>query len=186
NVGYDLLVVALGSLGNFFGTPGAAEHAIALDTTAAAERFRTALLRALVQADEQRAHDTRTSVDLVIVGGGATGVELAAELHDAGELVTDYGLRSFAPERDLSITVVEGGPRLLGPLPERVSISAHQALLRRGIQVETNTRVAEVRPDAVITADGRRLPAGLCVWAAGISAPGVLETLGLPLNRAGQ
>src|SRR5690606_20123732 len=88
--------------------------------------------------------------------------------------------------RDVSITLVESGPRLLGPLPERVAIAAHQALLDRGIHVETGCRVERVTEDMIITADGRKLEADLCVWAAGISAPPVLSSLGLPQNRVGQ
>ncbi|GAA5234374.1 NAD(P)/FAD-dependent oxidoreductase [Verticiella sediminum] len=187
SIPYDGLVLALGSLGNFFGTPGAEEHAIALDTTASAEHFRATLLRAVVRADDRRATgEGAPLVHLVIVGGGATGVELAAELRDAGNLASDYTQGDFDPMRDISITVVEVGPRLLGPLPERVSTSALAALQRRRIRVETDTRIAEVRADSVLTADGRVLPADLCVWAAGISAPTVLRALELPLNRVGQ
>lgn len=183
---YDTLVVAVGSRGNFFGTPGAQEHAIALDSTDAAEHFRLALLRAMVHLAEKRQRGMDSKLHLVIVGGGATGVELAAELIDAGDMVSDYGLPSVDARRDVSITVVESAPRLLGPLPERVSIAAHQALLDRGIHIETGCRVARVTADRIFTSDGRELPSDLCVWAAGISAPPVLSTLGLPQNRAGQ
>jgi len=183
---YDTLVVAVGSLGNFFGTPGAQEHAIALDSTDAAEHFRLTLLRAMVRLAEKRQRGIDGKLHLVIVGGGATGVELAAELIDAGDMVSDYGLPSVDARRDVSITLVESAPRLLGPLTERVAIAAHQALLDRGIRIETGCRVARVTSDRIFTADGRELPADLCVWAAGISAPPVLAKLGLPQNRAGQ
>jgi len=184
---YGQLVMAVGSLGHFFGTPGAREHALALDTTEAAESFRLALLKAVVRvesAQRQRAEDRQ--VHLVIVGGGATGVELAAELRDAGNLVSGYGLTHFDARNDMVITVVEGGPRLLGPLPERVSAAARESLQRRGIAVETDCRIAEVTDTDVVTADGRRLRSDLCVWAAGISAPSWLGELGLPTNKAGQ
>lgn len=183
---YDTLVVAVGSRGNFFGTPGAEEHAIALDSTDAAEHFRLALLRAMVRLAEKRQRGIDSKLHLVIVGGGATGVELAAELIDAGDMVSDYGLPSVDARRDVSITLVESAPRLLGPLPERVAIAAHQALLDRGVRIETGCRVARLTSDRIFTSDGREIPADLCVWAAGISAPPVLSTLGLTQNRAGQ
>lgn len=183
---YDTLVLAVGSVSNFFGTPGAEEHAVTLDTTGAAEMFRLELLKRMVQVDQAKATNPEARLSLAIVGGGATGVELAAELHEAGRLVGAYGLSHFDPATDLVITLVEGGPRLLGPLPERVSNNARAALALRGIQVETDCKVAEVAADHIVTADGRTLPADLCVWAAGIKAPGLGATLDLPLNKLGQ
>lgn len=184
---YDTLVVALGSLGNFFDTPGAEEHAIALDTTASAEAFRMSLLRALAQDDVERRQGRGShALHLIIVGGGATGVELAAELNSAGALLADYVPTGFDPSQHIRITLVESGPRLLAALPERVAESACETLQRRGINVELNCRVTQVTNDAIEFADGRRLPCDLCIWAAGIRGPAVLETLDLPLSRSNQ
>ncbi len=184
---YGQLVLSVGSLGHFFGTPGAREHALALDTVDAAETFRVELLKAVARVNSQQPENASDDqVHLVIVGGGATGVELAAELRDAGNLLAGYGLTRFDARNDLVITVVEGGPRLLGPLPEKVSLAARESLNRRGVTVETDCRVAEVTPTHVVTNDGRRLRSDLCVWAAGISAPAWLAELGLPTNKAGQ
>ena len=180
-VPYDTLVLALGSYGNFFNTPGAELHAISLDSTDSAEFFRIELLKAMARADADAQAGAPRQVNVVIVGGGATGVELAAELHEAGRRISDYGLSRDRAADALKITLIEGGPRILGPLPERVSDAARTLLVQRGIQVETSCRVLEVTQHAVRTAD-REFPSDLCVWAAGIKAPGLLETLGLPLT----
>src|SRR5690606_41092108 len=100
-------------------------------------------------------------LDVVIVGGGATGVELAVELHEAGGVVAAYGLPNFRAERDLAITLVEGAPRILAALPERISEAALARLTVLGIRVETNCRVAEVPARRVKTADVRESPANL-------------------------
>jgi len=183
---YDILVMAVGSISNFFNTPGAETHAVTLDTTEGAEQFRLTMLKAMALVDQAKVRDPSARLDLVIVGGGATGVELAVELVEAGQVVSAYGLPNFRPERDLAITLVEGAPRILSALPEKISKAAHDRLTELGIRVETGCRVAEVRADRVLTADGRDFPASLCVWAAGIKAPAVMATLGLPLNRIGQ
>jgi NADH dehydrogenase len=173
---FDTLVLALGSESNFFNTPGAATHAVTLDSTENAEAFRLTMLKAMVQVDQAKVHDPSAELNVVIVGGGATGVELAVELHEAGGIVAAYGLPNFRADRDLVITLVEGGPRLLG----------HDRLTDLGIRVETDCRVAEVREDRVMTADGREFRSNLCMWAAGIQGLPLMASLGLPVNRIGQ
>lgn len=183
---YDTLVLALGSISNFFNTPGAAEYAVTLDSTDAAEAFRLTMLKNMALVNQAREHDPQAHLRLVIVGGGATGVELAVELREASHVVSAYGLKNFDPDRDLAITLVEGAPRILSPLSEKISRAAHARLTTLGIKVETQCRVAQITPSEVRTADGRAFPADLCVWAAGIQGPPVLAGLGLPLNRLGQ
>lgn len=183
---YDTLVLAVGSESNFFNTPGAASHAVTLDSTENAESFRLTMLKAMARVDQAKVNDPSAELDLVIVGGGATGVELAAELHEASGVVAAYGLPHFRAERDLVITLLEGGPRLLGPLPEKISKAAHRRLTDLGIRVETGCHVAEVREDSVITADGREMRANLCIWAAGIHGLPLIAKLGMPVNRIGQ
>ena len=185
-LGYDTLVLALGSTSNFFNTPGAAEHAVTLDSTENAEQFRLTMLKAMVLVDQAKVRDPSARLDLVIVGGGATGVELAVELVEASHVVSAYGLPNFRAERDLAITLVEGAPRIPSALPEKISQAATARLTELGIRVETSCRVAEVGADAVLTADGRQFPARLCMWAAGIQGPALLADLGLPLNKLGQ
>ena len=183
---YDTLVLAIGSISHFFGTPGAAEHAVTLDTTEGAEQFRLTMLKAMAQVDQAKVRDPAARLDLVIVGGGATGVELAVELIEAGHVVSAYGLPNFRADRDLAITLVEGAPRILSALPEKLSRAAHARLIELGVRVETGCRVSEVAENAVRTADGRVFAANLCMWAAGIKGPAVMSSLDLPLNKMGQ
>ncbi|MDM9560061.1 NAD(P)/FAD-dependent oxidoreductase [Bordetella petrii] len=183
---YDTLVLALGSVSNFFNTPGAAQHAVTLDTTENAEAFRLTMLKAMVQVDQAKVRDPSARLDIVIVGGGATGVELAVELHEAGGIVAAYGLPNFRADRDLAITLVEGAPRILAALPEKISRAAHARLAELGIRVETDCRVAEVTAHSVKTADGREFDAALCMWAAGIQGLPLMAALDMPLNRLGQ
>ena len=183
---YDHLVLAVGSVSNFFGTPGAPDYAVTLDSLENAEQFRLKLLRALAQVDQAKKDDPSACLNIVIVGGGATGVELAVELVEASASISAYGMPRFKSSRDLSITLIEGAPRLLAALPERISLAAHQRLTSLGIQIETSARVALIDKTAVETADGRRFPALITLWAAGIQGPVLLKTLDLPLNRNGQ
>ncbi|HYG44268.1 MAG TPA: NAD(P)/FAD-dependent oxidoreductase [Bordetella sp.] len=183
---YDTLVLALGSVSNFFNTPGAADYAVTLDTTDNAEQFRLTMLKAMVRVDQAKVSDPSARLDVAIVGGGATGVELAVELHEAGGIVAAYGLPNFRAERDLAITLVEGAPRILAALPEKISRAAHARLTELGIRVETDCRVAEVAARSIKTADGREFAAGLCMWAAGIQGQPLMAQLDMPLNRIGQ
>lgn len=183
---YDTLVIAVGSTSNFFGTPGAREHAITLDTPESAEQFRLTMLQAMVKVDQAKASDPQARLHIVIVGGGATGVELAAELQEASRLVAAYGLTHFDPRQDLAIRIVEGAPRILAALPEKLSRAAQRRLEKLGIAIESGCLVSQVTADSVIAKDGRVFPANLCMWAAGIKGPDVLGALDLPRNRAGQ
>ncbi len=183
---YDTLVLAVGSRTHFFGTPGAAEHALALDATDEAERFRRRFLRLLSDAAQRKASGGDGGVNVAIVGGGATGVELAAELREACRYLTYYGLSGLDPVADVRITLLEGAPRLLSALPERLSATATRLLEGRDVVVRTSVRVARVEADALYDDQGQRFPADLCVWAAGILAPPWLTTLGLPVNRLNQ
>lgn len=185
-IAYGTLVLAVGSTSNFFNTPGAAEHAVTLDTTENAEQFRLTMLKAMALVDQAKVRDPAARLDLVIVGGGATGVELAVELTEASHVVSAYGLPNFRAERDLAITLVEGAPRILSALPEKISAAATTRLLELGIKVETGCRVSEITENSVKTADDREFPATLCLWAAGIQGPAILGTLGMELNRSGQ
>ncbi|SOY48041.1 NAD(P)/FAD-dependent oxidoreductase [Cupriavidus taiwanensis] len=186
---YDTLVLAIGCVTHFFGVPGAAEHAIALDTVAQAERFRKRLIAACVRAQNGRGRvgdDGRPRVDVAIIGAGATGVELSAELRNTAHVLSAYGLHRLDPRRDVRIHVVEAGPRILPALSERVSAETAKLLRKLDVDVFTSERVTEVTPQAVLTASGKTIDADLTVWAAGIIAPAVLASLGLPVSRQGQ
>jgi len=188
HIEYGSLVMAVGSTSNYFGVPGAREHTISLNATEDAERFRLRLLRLMAVAEQAREErpDAVAALDVVIIGGGATGVELAAELREASGVYATYGFSRLQVKRDVRITLLEGAPRILAPLPERVSASALKLLGERGIQVVTDCRVTQIDPDKVLDNAGNVYPANLVVWAAGIRAPEFLGTLGLPTNKGGQ
>jgi len=186
---YDTLVLAIGSVTNFFDTPGAREHALAVDTVGEAEHFRRRLIAACMRAQNrlgENADALRPQVDIVIIGGGATGVELSAELRNTAHVLGAYGLHQLDPRRDINITIIEAGPRILGPLPEHLSTETAKTLADLDIRILAGERVVEVRKDAVLTRSGKHVRADLTVWAAGIQIPSILGELGLPVNRIGQ
>lgn len=183
---YGELVLALGSTAHHFNVPGAAEHTVALNQPADAERFRLRLLRLLTMAERRKIAGGEGRVRVVIIGGGATGVELAAELREAGQVLTRYGFQHLDARHDLRLTLLEGADRILAPLPEKVSASATALLRERGVEVVTHCRVARIGPEAVEDSEGRVFAADVVVWAAGIQAPPLLAALGLPVARGGQ
>jgi len=187
DIQYDTLVLAIGSLTNDFGTPGAREHAISLDTAAQAERFHTLLVNACIRANSQPGPLAPEQLKVAIIGAGATGVELAAELHKTTRELVAYGLDKINPEKDVQLTIIEAAPRILPAVPERVSKAAAELLRDLNVRVLTGERVTEVRRDGVTTAGGTRIPAELTVWAAGIKAPDFLKDIGgLETNRFNQ
>ena len=184
---YDTLVIAVGSQTNDFGTPGVAEHAISLETPADAERFHRRLVNACLRAHMQEAPLQPRQLQVAIIGAGATGVELAAELHKTTRTLVSYNLERIDPERDIRIHLIEAGPRILPALPERISISASGLLQKLGVRVRTDSRVTGVSAEGVQLASGELVPAELVVWAAGVKAPAFLrEIAGLETNRLNQ
>jgi len=182
---YDSLVISVGSTTNDFGTKGAAEHCLFLDTRKQAERFHQRLLNRYLSAHAGQS-DAIEEITVAIVGAGATGVELAAELHNAAQELAAYGLGRIKPE-NMRITLIEAGPRVLPALPERIGGPVHTTLEKLGVTVLTNAAVSEVTADNLITASGQVIPAMLKVWAAGIRAPAFLKDLdGLESNRINQ
>lgn len=187
SVGYDTLVVAIGSVTNDFGTPGVAEHAVPLETTAQAARFNRRLVNAYTRAQTQEGPVRPGQLHVAIVGAGSTGTELAAELSRTTRELIAYGLDRIDPERDMRIVLIEGAERILPGLPERISEAAERQLDRSGIEVHTNARVAHVTEQGIQLADGSFIASELVVWAAGVKAPAVLEQFdGLEINRINQ
>jgi NADH dehydrogenase len=184
---YDTLVIAIGSQSNDFGTPGAKQHAIALDTPAEAERFHARLLNACLRADLQETPLDPAALHVAIIGAGATGVELSAELHKVVREFVAYGLNRIDPERDIHLTIIEAATRILPALPERLSAATLKLLGNIGVEVLTGERVTEVAANGVRTASGRFIAAELIVWAAGVKAPDCLRDIaGLETNRSNQ
>ena len=184
---YDVLVIAVGSQNNDFGTPGAAEYAIALDTPEDARRFHKRLVNACIAANTQTTPLRPEQLKVVAIGAGATGVELVAELHNSTRVLAAYGLDRIDPERDVRLSLVEAAPRILPALSDRLSAAAATELAKLGVQMHTGKRVTAVTATGVQTADGDFLPAELVVWAAGVKAPDFLRDIdGLETNRTNQ
>ncbi len=176
-IGYDLLVLAIGSQANDFGTPGVAEHCFYIDSRRQADAFNQEIRLRVLQALAQEG-----VLSIAIVGGGATGVELAAELVQLVESVSAYGVPDL-PAR-IRITLVEAGPRLLAAFPEDISAATRERLEAIGIRVLLDTQVEAAGAEGFVLADGSRLPAGLKVWAAGVKGPDFLADLdGLEATR---
>jgi NADH:ubiquinone reductase (H+-translocating) len=187
SVRYDTLVIAVGSLTNDFGTPGVNEHAISLETPDQASRFHRRLVNALIRAHAQSEPLRPEQLKVAIIGAGATGTELAAELHNTTRQLVAYGLDRIDPDKDIKISVIEAADRILPALPERLSHAAERLLQGLGVAVRTSARVAEVLPQGVKLATGEIIPAELVVWAAGVKAPDFLKDLdGLETNRLNQ
>ncbi|MCG3723768.1 NAD(P)/FAD-dependent oxidoreductase [Vibrio cincinnatiensis] len=180
---YDLLVLAIGSTSNDFNTPGVREHCIFLDSPEQAHRFRTEMNNEFLKLHAKNGNGT---VDIAIVGAGATGVELSAELHNAIKELRTYGFGDLDSSK-LNVNLVEAGERILPALPPRISAAAHNELTKLGVNVRTSTMVTQAEKDGLTTKDGEKITATIMVWAAGIKAPDFMkEIAGLETNRINQ
>ncbi|NAX33966.1 NAD(P)/FAD-dependent oxidoreductase, partial [Vibrio sp. V29_P1S30P107] len=180
---YDLLVLAIGSTSNDFNTPGVREHCIFLDSPEQAHRFRTEMNNEFLKLHAKNGNGT---VDIAIVGAGATGVELSAELHNAVKELRTYGFGDLDSSK-LNVNLVEAGERILPALPPRISAAAHSELTKLGVNVRTSTMVTQAEKDGLTTKDGEKITATIMVWAAGIKAPDFMKDIaGLETNRINQ
>lgn len=178
-LGYDALVLATGSRANDFGTPGIADHCHFMDSQKEAEAFNDRL-RAYVARSFLNGGDIR----IAIVGGGATGVELAAELTRMVELAAGYGEAGIRDR--LRITLLESAPRLLSAFPEEVAAAAAGQLRSLGVDIRLGVKVIAADTTGYTLEGGERVEADMKVWAAGIRASTVFDDSGLELNRARQ
>ncbi|WP_245482248.1 MULTISPECIES: NAD(P)/FAD-dependent oxidoreductase [unclassified Mesorhizobium] len=183
-LGYDTLVLAVGSVSNDFGTPGAARHAISLDTAEQATRFNKRMIDACLRANAQYEQLSPGQLHCVIVGAGATGVELAAELHKTMREIASHNLDNIDFEKLIRITIVEAGPRILPALQEHMARASARLLIKMGVQIRCGIKVTEVTEEGIRLGEKLFVPAELVVWAAGIKAPDFLKTLdGLETDR---
>ncbi|MGI8612862.1 MAG: NAD(P)/FAD-dependent oxidoreductase [Nocardioidaceae bacterium] len=181
-VGYDYLVVATGVTTNYFGIPGAERNALAMYTRQQALDVRDRVFAAIEQtAGSGHPADLR----LVVVGGGATGVEMAGALAE----LRNSAMERVYPELDrarVHITLVEMGDRLLAPFAAKLRRYAATELTKRDVDLRLSTAVKEVRPDAVVVDDGEVIPASIVVWATGVVVHPAVASWGLPQGRGGR
>ncbi|AAU36788.1 MULTISPECIES: NAD(P)/FAD-dependent oxidoreductase [Basfia] len=195
---YDYLVIAIGSKSNDFNTKGVAENCIFLDSPNQALRFQHKMLELFLKFSENNAleeigeDDSKQrlvqdgKVNIAIVGGGATGVELSAELFNAAQHLSSYGYGKIQSGH-LQVTLIEAGDRILPALPERISSSVQQELENLGVTVKTGTMITEATEKCLITKEGEEINADLMVWAAGIRVSAITQQFdGLEVNRINQ
>jgi len=186
SLNYDTLVLAIGSISNDFGTPGVAEYCSMLDSKQQAQKFQQTLLNQfLKQSQVPQVESNNSTTRLAIVGAGATGVELSAELYHVIEVLSIYDIEDSENQR-LSIDLIEAGPRVLPALPERIAESAAQELEKLGVKIHTNTRITQANEKGFIDSDGNTLNADLMVWAAGVKIENWLANVGLEVNQINQ
>lgn len=183
-LGYDYLVLALGSVSNDFGTPGVAEHCHFIDSPQQAKAFQRDMINTFLRYTDPSLRQ-HTQLTIGIVGGGATGVELAAELFDASRMLSAYGVTSLDSQQ-ISVHLIEAAPRLLPGLSERVSATVKTELESMGVTVHTDTAIKEAQAHQLVTSDGKEIETDINVWAAGIKAPPFLTELGLSTNKKNQ
>jgi len=182
DLSYDILILAVGSVSNDFGTEGVTKHCYFIDSHTQAERFQQALLNQFLKL-QQISKDTHLKVS--IVGAGATGVELSAELYHVVDLLKSYGMPEMSAKR-LDIELIEAGERILPALPERIATSAKKELQRLGVSILESTRIIKAEKNGFITAEEKSIESDLMIWAAGVKAPSFVAKLGLETNRNNQ
>lgn len=186
-LGYDTLVLAVGSVLNDFGAPGVREHALYLDNPAQAERIQQRIFNILLRGRARDGAAPGRPLRFAIVGAGATGVEFAAELSQASRQAAGYGVSDIDPLKDIEIVLIEAAPRVLPALPERLQDATLRELQALGIDVRTGQQVSEVTPEGVRTESGQSIETDLTIWAAGVKGPPFFDHLdGLEVNRLNQ
>lgn len=183
---WDTLVIALGSVTDHFGVPGAAEHTRPFKTIVDAMTLRARVVELFEMAEQSRSEAQRRQLlSFVIVGGGVTGAEVAAELVEMARETLLPRYPSISPSH-LSVALVEGGPRLVAAARPEHSEYVHRFLEHRGVRVHLSARVTRVEPRRVHLADGRSLDGFTLLWTAGVAPPEVIRDLPLAHHTDGR
>ena len=179
---YDYLVLALGAEVNFFGTEGAAEHAFPMYTLSDALKLKNHVLERWEAADKDGALVDDGALTVVVVGGGPTGVETAGALAELyrSNFVTDY---PTLPQEKARVVLVEAGDEIFAMFKPNLREYAKDALEQRTVEVMTGARVQSVEPTRVTLATGDVIPAHTLVWGAGLQGNGLVQSLGIELQR---
>jgi NADH dehydrogenase len=177
-VKYDHLVIAMGSTTADFGITGVKENALGMKTVGEALTIRSEVMRSY---EEMCIQGSKDELDIAIVGGGPTGVEMAGAFAELvrGPLRSDY---ADAAGR-VRVSIIEAGPRLVPSFSESLSNKTQKDLEKLGVKVLTKTSVKEVLPDSILTLDGNSIPANTTVWAAGVKGVPAMDLLHLPITR---
>jgi len=181
---YDTLVMAVGSVSNTFNIKGVAEHCLFLDTTSQAFNFQKQLFETYMKKYIGKDSATVSPLSIAIVGAGATGVELSAQLHEVTNVLAIYGLKEPS---NVKLTIIEAATQLLPALPDKLARATQQQLVKLGVDLKLGRRVTEVTREGITTHDGEFIDADIKVWAAGIKAPDWVKNLdGLETNHINQ
>ncbi|MBX7158818.1 MAG: NAD(P)/FAD-dependent oxidoreductase [Acidimicrobiia bacterium] len=181
----DVLVIAAGAQPNFFGTPGAAEHAFPLYSVEDAERLRSRMLGLLDSVDRDPALVDKGALTIVIVGAGATGVEAAGAFAETLKDIVPHAYPGLPVDR-AQVVVVDRGDVVLNGFSERAHDYATRRLQADGVDLRLGVGVAEVGSAHVELTDGTELATHLVIWAGGEKAAGVVADAGLPTGRGGR
>lgn len=183
-VPYDLLVIAVGAVSNTFNVPGVRQHALFLKDLADARRIRQRIIECLEQAASPTAteKERKRLLHFVVVGGGPTGVEFAAEMHDF--LTEDLKEPYAGLIQDLRITLLEAGEHILNTFDAALSDYALRLFRRQRIEVRTRSLVRRIKAKSIVLADRSEVPYGLVVWSTGIGPTGFVRSLPVRKDRA--
>lgn len=181
---YDILVMAIGSTSNDFGTPGVKENCIFLDDQESAKKFRKSFLSTLFRISSGL--DTKDKLNITIVGAGATGVEMTTELFKMVDTIGYYGFKKLSSQL-LNITIIEATDRILGALPENTAKDIHLKLEEFGAKILTKTKIVKADENHFYPEGQEPIPADIMLWTAGVKAPDFLKDIAaLETNRANQ
>ncbi len=181
---YDTLVMSVGSVSNTFNIKGVAENCLFLDTTSQAFKFQKQLFESYLKSYIGKDSSLVKPLSIAIVGAGATGVELAAQLHEVTGVLAIYGLQETST---VKLSIVEAAPKLLPALPDKLAYATQQQLVKLGVDLKLGRRVTEITREGISTHDGEFIEADIKVWAAGIKAPDWVKNLdGLETNHINQ
>jgi NADH dehydrogenase len=184
-ISYEYLVLAAGATVNYFGTPGAAEHAFPLYTLMNAVKLRNRVMQQFEAADRDPAIIDDGALNFVVVGAGPTGVETAGALSDLFYNLLPHDYHQLATEK-ARIILVEMGQEVLPPFKENLRAYARKELEDRGVELRLGESVAEVGPTSVRLKSGEEIKAHTLVWAAGVQASPLARMLGMPQGRGGR
>ena len=181
----DILVLAAGSQANFFDTPGAEQYSYPLYSLRDAEKLRSRILAMLESADRDPSLADKGALHFVIVGGGATGTEMAGAFGDAIRRSPSRRLYRL-DELKGQIVLVDGGHALLNGFTPKSQAYAAKNLEQRNVQLRMGTRVNEVHPGHVVLSDGSRIDTHTVIWAGGLKASSLAESLGIKTGHGGR